>query len=183
MSTETTNARALAAMLRRKSVYRKYPGYQIGIIELDCEDRDAIAAELERPGGPGGKEVMAKYTIGSPVIELANAPDPETWRPSWVPKGETAATITRAMLELGYCMEDTPAPFEWADIDTAVMTELETDGPDYEPGTMGDKGFVWDVRLKDGRRFHVTGWHDYTGWGCQSGAAYVEVVRELSDGA
>ena len=35
-------------MLRRKSVYRKYPGYQIGIIELDCEDRDAIAAELER---------------------------------------------------------------------------------------------------------------------------------------
>jgi hypothetical protein len=48
VSTETTNARALAAMLRRKSVYRKYPGYQIGIIELDCEDRDAIAAELER---------------------------------------------------------------------------------------------------------------------------------------
>jgi hypothetical protein len=48
VSTGTTNARALAAMLRRKSVYRKSPGYQIGIIELDCEDRDAIVAELER---------------------------------------------------------------------------------------------------------------------------------------
>lgn len=31
--------------------------------------------------------------------------------------------------------------------------------------------------LKDGRRFFVHGWHEYTGWDCQSGAEYQEIVN------
>ena len=29
--------------------------------------------------------------------------------------------------------------------------------------------FAWLLRLKDGRFAAATGWHDYTGWDCQSG--------------
>lgn len=37
-----------------------------------------------------------------------------------------------------------------------------TDGSD-EPN------FAWLLRLNDGRFVAATGWHDYTGWDCQSG--------------
>jgi hypothetical protein len=116
------------------------------------------------------------YAAGSAVITLANAPDPDTYRPDWLPKD--IEMPTRAMLELGYCMEYNPAPFTWAEIATAEMTEIkgyEVSEDEYPEG-YGDRDYEWDVRLKDGRRFNVTGWHDYTGWGCQDGAEYIESV-------
>lgn len=35
-------------------------------------------------------------------------------------------------------------------------------------------GFV--VRLKDGKRFYISGWCDTTGWGCQDGTDCVELT-------
>lgn len=43
--------------------------------------------------------------------------------------------------------------------------------PDYrhgETGTDWSGGFL--MQLKDGRFAYLTGWCDYTGWGCQDGA-------------
>ena len=35
--------------------------------------------------------------------------------------------------------------------------------------TMGDADFVWLVEFHNGDRGAYYGWHDYTGWDCQSG--------------
>jgi hypothetical protein len=45
VSTETTNARALAAMLRER---QSYLGHDAVIVHFTVAERDAIAAELER---------------------------------------------------------------------------------------------------------------------------------------
>jgi hypothetical protein len=45
VSTETTNARALAAMLRER---QSYLGHAAVIVHFTVAERDAIAAELER---------------------------------------------------------------------------------------------------------------------------------------
>jgi hypothetical protein len=45
VSTETTNARALAAMLRER---QSYLGHDAVIVQFTVAERDAIAAELER---------------------------------------------------------------------------------------------------------------------------------------
>ena len=56
-----------------------------------------------------------------------------------------------------------------------VATHTDAERPD-DFQSLGDRKWEWDVTLRDGRRFHVKGWHDYTGWDCQSGAEYIEVV-------
>lgn len=37
-------------------------------------------------------------------------------------------------------------------------------------------GFVF--RMRDGRRFYLTGWCDTTGWGCQDGTELAEIARD-----
>ena len=122
---------------------------------------------------------MSKFKTGSAVITLANAPDPDVYRPSWAKVGETPESWTRAILELGYCLDENPGPFAFKDIAEATMTELESDEGDAGeyPEGYGDRNYVWEVKLKDGRHFHVEGWHDYTGWGCQDGAEYTEIAQ------
>ena len=39
-----------------------------------------------------------------------------------------------------------------------------------------DGGFIFT--LKDGRKMVLTGWCDYTGWGCQDGAVLEEMTAE-----
>lgn len=110
------------------------------------------------------------------MIRLANEVDmPSLYRPRWLPEN---LEPTRGLLELGYCMEGNPAPFEFSDIESAEMTEIDDygDSDGEYPEGYGDRAYTWEVVLKDGRKFHVEGWHDYTGWGCQDGATYTEVV-------
>ena len=119
---------------------------------------------------------MTKYKTGSALIRLANEVDlPNLYRPGWLRED---VEPTRAVLELGYCMDGNPGPFDFGDIASAVMTEIEPyddDTAEYPIGH-GDRSYVWEVVLTDGRKYHVEGWHDYTGWGCQDGATYTEVV-------
>jgi hypothetical protein len=37
------------------------------------------------------------------------------------------------------------------------------------PLSMGDGEFAWLLKLKNSKWATVLGWHDYTGWDCQSG--------------
>lgn len=121
---------------------------------------------------------MSKFGPESAIIQLANAPDPDVYRSYWAKEGTTPESWSRAVLELGYCMDENPAPFAFEDIADATMTELESDDAESDyPTGYGDRSYTWEVTLKDGRRFHVEGWHDYTGWGCQDGAKYQEVVQ------
>lgn len=53
-------------------------------------------------------------------------------------------------------------PQEWSLRDLVSLPVGVDDGSD-EPN------FTWVVGLKDGRWAAVRGWHDYTGWDCQSG--------------
>ena len=120
---------------------------------------------------------MTKSKTGSVLIRLANTVDlPNLYRPKWLRED---VEPTRALLELGYCMEENPAPFDFGDIASAVMTEIEPydddDAADEYPTGHGDRSYVWEVVLSDGRKYHVDGWHDYTGWECQSGANYIEI--------
>jgi hypothetical protein len=107
------------------------------------------------------------------TIELVNAPLIDDRRPPWVPEEAKRDDITYGLLELYWCMEYNSGPFEFADIDEAHVEMVEKDG---DVGTLGDGKWRWHVTLRDGRVFVVTGWHDYTGWDCQSGAEYQEIV-------
>lgn len=54
---------------------------------------------------------------------------------------------------------------------TAITVESEPyKGPEY----FGEVSFEWLLSTQDGD-FHLRGWHDYTGWDCQSG---LEIVPE-----
>lgn len=58
--------------------------------------------------------------------------------------------------------------FCFADIIEAEL--LGVDPPDYYDDGYGDASFDWLLCLKDrDDPVKVHGWHDYTGWGCQSG--------------
>lgn len=71
-------------------------------------------------------------------------------------------------------------PQSWGPRDIAEVALAIDDGND-EPN------FTWILRLTDGRWAAVRGWHDYTGWDCQSGlrtewyATKDEAFRTLVD--
>lgn len=44
-----------------------------------------------------------------------------------------------------------------------------------------EPSFEWLVELHDGRFLHVEGWHDYTGWDCQSGVSVCAVGATLAE--
>lgn len=108
------------------------------------------------------------------LITLWNAPTDDEWDRLSPPDWAAGRELSRGWLELGYGLEYNPGslPFVMADaVDVVVVSA------DSEPtGGMGDASWEWDVTLNDGRKFHVEGWHDYTGWDCQSGLSYQEVV-------
>lgn len=94
------------------------------------------------------------------------------YRPSWLPAD--VETLSRGTLELGYCLDYHPGPFAFGDIEHCVT--VKADSPPDE--ALGEGDYVWDVTLKNGERYRVEGWHDFTGWDCQSGAEYHRIVSE-----
>lgn len=48
-----------------------------------------------------------------------------------------------------------------------------------EGGTEWSGGFI--IRLQDGQFAYISGWNDYTGWGCQDGVhvTYAPTVKKL----
>lgn len=47
----------------------------------------------------------------------------------------------------------------------ADVAEVEA----YWTDDADEPSFAWLLRLNDGRYVSASGWHDYTGWDCQSG--------------
>lgn len=60
----------------------------------------------------------------------------------------------------------------------AIVKCIKAYGQSPEGGVSWEGGFV--VKLKDGRYAHISGWCDYTGWGCQDGVN-VDYANKLSD--
>lgn len=78
------------------------------------------------------------------------------------------AVINDALLSRGVTVDEdldtalSHHPQPWGFLDLAEVALAIDNGSD-EPN------FTWVVRLIDGRWAAVRGWHDYTGWDCQSG--------------
>lgn len=67
-----------------------------------------------------------------------------------------------------------------AEIELVLKAWGDSNGGSKEsPGTELSFGAV--LKLKDGRFAYVTGWNDYTGWGCQDGVnvRYAETIEGL----
>lgn len=108
------------------------------------------------------------------LITLWNAPSDDEWDRLHPPEWAEGRELSRGWLELGYGLECNPGslPFAMVDVADVVVTAADSE----HPMSMGDASWEWEVTLKDGREYHVEGWHDYTGWDCQSGLAATEVV-------
>lgn len=105
------------------------------------------------------------------LIRLANMPSNDEWDRLYPPEWAAGRELSRGGLELGYGMSHHPGPFTMADVAEVVVTRTDADPDNYN-----DRSWEWEVTLHDGRRFHVEGWHDYSGWDCQSGLVATEIV-------
>lgn len=89
-----------------------------------------------------------------------------------------------------YGLYDFTESLKIADIKPEDVEEvLSAYGGSDEGGGSWNGGFI--LKMKDGRYAHVSGWCDYTGWGCQDGAevefsdkpiTVVETEYELDEG-
>ncbi len=81
--------------------------------------------------------------------------------------------IGRCLLQ---CMYYNPDPHGKVDKDTIESVVLVKDEGPPEGWEYAD--FIWVARLKDGTNWLIEGWHDSTGWDCQSNATYTQLKGE-----
>lgn len=105
------------------------------------------------------------------LVTLANMPSDDEWDRLHPPQWAEGRELSRGWLEFGYGLDSHPGPFAMSDVENVLVTRTDAD-----PNAYDERAWEWEVTLKDGRKFHVEGWHDYSGWDCRSGMEYREVV-------
>lgn len=81
-----------------------------------------------------------------------------------------------------YALDDFRASLDRVDLPSKPVRVVAAwgDVPDREGGTLGDWSGGFVLALESKEFAYVTGWCDYSGWGCQDGADVVLSTNEFN---